>query len=86
MELISNGYFVSKIIFGLLFWLWLLSLKIKNVSIVDIFWGMGFVVVAWGTHLFSGIYTERSVLLLILVSLWGGTIKRILGLAKLGKA
>lgn len=85
MELISSTYFVSKIIFGLLILLWLVSLRIKNSSIVDIFWGMGFVVAAWGTQLFSGIYTERSVLLLILVSLWGARLSGYLAWRNWGK-
>jgi hypothetical protein len=31
----------------LMFLLWLLSLALKNASIVDIFWGIGFVIVTW---------------------------------------
>ena len=34
-------------ILGLMTLLWLVSLRLKNSSIVDIFWGAGFVVAAW---------------------------------------
>ena len=51
--------------------LWWRSVQIKNVSIVDIFWGMGFVVL----NVFYALQTEplytRQILLLILVSIWG---------------
>ncbi len=61
---------------GLAIWvcvtlLWLLSIRLRNVSIVDIFWGFGFV-------LTNGLYfilghgdPARKLLLLVLVSLWG---------------
>ena len=32
---------------------WLVSLPIRNASIVDIVWGLGFVVVAWTAFLVS---------------------------------
>jgi len=35
------------LILGLMTLLWLLSLRLKNASIVDIFWGPGFVILAW---------------------------------------
>ena len=33
--------------------LWLLSLALKNSSIVDIFWGTGFVITAWAAFLLT---------------------------------
>lgn len=30
--------------------MWFLSLLLKNASIVDVGWGIGFVVVAWAVH------------------------------------
>ncbi len=51
--------------------LWLISVIIKNVSIVDIFWGTGFVL----TNLFYFISTHglpaRKIILLLLVTIWG---------------
>lgn len=51
--------------------LWIISIIIRNVSIVDIFWGAGFVL----TNVFYFLNTEgfptRKIILLVLVSLWG---------------
>ena len=57
---------------GLFVLLWILSLPLKNSSIVDIFWGFGFVLTAW-VSLFSSPegYLIRKLLLLGLVTIWG---------------
>ena len=60
------------VVFSLMTVLWLVSLAIKNASIVDIFWGVGFVLVAWVTFLqHPGNPAPRSFLLLGLVTVWG---------------
>ena len=59
------------VIFILVTLLWGLSVLIKNVSIVDLFWGMGFVIVNAVYFYNSGDFYARKVLLLALVSLWG---------------
>ncbi|NCP87055.1 MAG: hypothetical protein CO094_06570 [Anaerolineae bacterium CG_4_9_14_3_um_filter_57_17] len=60
------------IILGLMIALWLISLALKNASIVDIFWGTGFVITFWaGTWLVPGGFSARMILLGIIVSLWG---------------
>jgi len=51
--------------------LWIVSVMITNVSIVDLFWGMGFVVVNAFYFLYSGEFYSRKTLLLVLVTLWG---------------
>jgi steroid 5-alpha reductase family enzyme len=52
--------------------LWLTSLALKNSSIVDIFWGMGFVIIFWiSTALVPGGLTPRLILLASLTSIWG---------------
>lgn len=50
--------------------LWCLSLRLKDASIVDIFWGCGFVLVAWLTFAVVG-GSSRSILLVALTSFWG---------------
>ncbi len=60
------------LILGLMTLLWLLSLALRNSSIVDIFWGTGFVIVAWVAYaLGSDGYPARKLLLAALVTLWG---------------
>jgi steroid 5-alpha reductase family enzyme len=51
--------------------LWLVSVVIKNVSIVDLFWGLGFVVAASYYYLMSDGNPTRNLVLLILVAVWG---------------
>ena len=51
--------------------LWLVSLAIKNASIVDIFWGAGFVVIAIITFGLSDGYATRKLLITALASIWG---------------
>ena len=51
--------------------LWLASLRLKNASIVDPFWGAGFVLVAWTTWWQAGRPQALSLLLVLLVTLWG---------------
>ena len=51
--------------------LWLLSVALKNASIVDIFWGLGFVIVAWASALNVGDVSSTGRVLLALTTLWG---------------
>ncbi|MEO6027023.1 MAG: DUF1295 domain-containing protein [Candidatus Binatia bacterium] len=51
--------------------LWLLSLAIRDVSIVDIFWGLGFVMVAHWTRATSAGFGPRAWLVTALVTAWG---------------
>lgn len=59
-------------IFALMFLLWLVSLMLKNSSIVDIFWGLGFVLAGWLYFALTpdGVFV-RKLLLMGLVSIWG---------------
>lgn len=51
--------------------LWLVSLKRRDASIVDPFWGMGFVIVGWtGWSLATG-DSPRSLILVLLTTIWG---------------
>lgn len=51
--------------------LWLISLPLRDVSIIDLFWGFGFVVIAWST--LAMVYTKLppAIVLLVMVTLWG---------------
>src|SRR3954469_14028062 len=51
--------------------LWLLSLRLRDVSIVDPFWGTGFVLVAWTGVLSGGGGGARPLVVVALTSLWG---------------
>lgn len=51
--------------------IFLLALKLKDNSIVDIAYGLGFVLVSWLGYLSSGSGHPRQTLLLVLVTIWG---------------
>ena len=69
--------------FVTLLWIW--SIFIKNVSIVDVFWGLGFVVVNTFYVFMSGELNTRKILILTLVSIWGLGLQFILHLETLAK-
>ena len=71
-QIMSTLFFQALyIIFILVTLLWVFSAIIKNVSIVDLFWGMGLVIVNAVYFYNSGELFQRKILLLILVTLWG---------------
>ena len=80
--LFLNG---AIIIFILMSLLWVLSVYVKNVSIVDIFWGLGFVIVNGVYFLLSEGYYSRNVILLFLVSIWGLRLSIYLAYRNIGK-
>lgn len=51
--------------------LWGISLLRHDASIVDIFWGLGFVLLAWLSFGLGSSPSPRALLLAVLVSLWG---------------
>jgi steroid 5-alpha reductase family enzyme len=65
--------------------LWMLSVIIKNVSIVDLFWGFGFVLTAVFYFLNTYGYETRKILLLTMVSIWGLRLSVYLASRNLGK-
>ena len=50
--------------------LWLVSIPLKDASIVDIFWGPGFAVAAWVAFALSSGAPARKWLLAILTTIW----------------
>lgn len=73
------------VIFILVTLLWLWSVIIKNASIVDIFWGFGYVVVNTIYFVLSGDSSIRKLVLLILVSIWGLRLTLYLAWRNIGK-
>lgn len=50
---------------------WLVSLVLRDVSIVDIGWGLGFVLITWVAHSSGDAEGTRPLLQAVLVTLWG---------------
>jgi steroid 5-alpha reductase family enzyme len=70
MGLIQLYLSSGELVIAMMTALWLLSLVLKNSSIVDIFWGTGFVIVNLFAFYFSQ-HTTRQIILTVLVTLWG---------------
>lgn len=70
------GYFVA---------IWFLSLVVRDASIVDIGWGLSFVVVAWVTWSVTDPTSWREYLLILLVTVWGLRLSGYLAWRNLGQ-
>jgi steroid 5-alpha reductase family enzyme len=57
---------IAMMVFG-----WLISLKYRNVTVVDSLWGLGFVLIAWITMILSDGFLVRKTLIAVLVTFWG---------------
>lgn len=64
-SLIGIGIFVIMSV------LWVVSVRLRDSSIVDIFWGAGFVLAVWAVFLIVNSPGARDWLIAILVSIWG---------------
>lgn len=81
LELIAVNFAVTA---ALTFLVWLGSVKLRDVSIVDLFWGLGFVVIAWLSFVLTDEITGRKVLLVLLTSVWGLRLSVYLAWRKIG--
>lgn len=65
--------------------LWIISAVIRNVSIVDLFWGPGFVLAAGFWYIITPGAAFRKTLVLLLVAVWGFRLAIHLAIRNLGK-
>jgi steroid 5-alpha reductase family enzyme len=68
LELVAINLGVTA---ALLLFVWATSVILADVSIVDVFWGIGFAVIAGVTFIFSADAGGRRMLLLVLTCIWG---------------
>ncbi len=72
MNMISIFLTAGAVIFALMLVLWLVSLLLRNSSIVDIFWGFGFVLSAWVYYFLTPDgFIIRKLLIAGLATIWG---------------
>ncbi|NBW92478.1 MAG: DUF1295 domain-containing protein, partial [Actinobacteria bacterium] len=84
--MISDTLITSAlVIVGCMVGMWLLSVILKNASIVDIFWGLGFVIVAWASAIQVDAISPVGKVLVSLVSLWGLRLSTYLWIRNHGK-
>lgn len=81
-----NVYIITPIVVAFaVFLLWLLSLKLKDASIVDIFWGLGFALIAVASYLVTDGYDVRKQLITAFVGIWGVRLAWHIGSRNIGK-
>jgi steroid 5-alpha reductase family enzyme len=85
MSFLQLYLFAFAAIMFIMVLLWLVSIKIKNVSIVDLFWGFGFVVASAVYFIGSAGFDTRKVLLMTMVTIWGLRLSIYLSWRNLGK-
>lgn len=73
------------LVLGLMLALWLVSLATRDSSVVDIFWGFGFVVVVWVSFFSARTMSPRSLLISLLTSVWGLRLAGHLAWRNIGK-
>jgi steroid 5-alpha reductase family enzyme len=85
MTLIQIYLLALLVIIALMTLLWIVSIYLKNVSIVDLFWGFGFVVSALIYYIFTDGFETRKIILLVLVPIWGLRLSIYLAWRNIGK-
>ena len=85
MSFIQIYLYTLLIILGLMSTLWVISVFLKNVSIVDLFWGAGFVLASGFYYYNSSGLPDRKIIVLILVALWGFRLSLYLAWRNIGK-
>lgn len=73
------------LILGMMSILWIISVIVKNASIVDPFWGFGFVVTAAFYFTVLHIQSDRSILIMVLAAIWGLRLSGFLFWRNMGK-
>ena len=77
---------VGGILFGLMTLLWAISLRLKNASMIDIAWGLSFVLMIWVAFALTPHgYLPRKDLVCALVTIWGLRLSLHIGVRNWGK-
>lgn len=83
IQILVSGFFAILVYMIVI---WLVSLVLKNSSIVDIFWGPGFALAALVYYLLTPEgFATRKLLILVLVAIWGLRLGIHIGIRNHGK-
>jgi len=86
MNFIAIFLTAGAVVFVLMSLLWLLSVALRDSSIVDIFWGIGFIAIAWLAYALTPQgYLPRKQLMALLVTIWGLRLALHIGIRNWGK-
>jgi len=83
-DILVNLTHAAVVVFGLLTLLWAISVAVKDASLIDIFWGFGFLVVAAVCLYLADVKTPYLWLLAAMPILWGIRLSLYLGWRNLG--
>jgi steroid 5-alpha reductase family enzyme len=61
----------GAVVTALMLFTWLLSILLRDASIVDVAWGLGFVLIAWVVFALADGSSARKALVVTLTTLWG---------------
>jgi steroid 5-alpha reductase family enzyme len=82
LQIYFQGFLLIMVLMTLL---WVVSIILRNVSIVDLFWGLGFVITAGFYFIKTDGFEPRKVILIVLVAIWGVRLSVYLALRNIGK-
>ncbi len=85
MGLLQIWFLALLVIMSMMTILWIVSVAIKNVSIVDIFWGFGFVLTSVFYFIKTDGYETRKIILMSLIAIWGLRLSVYLAWRNIGK-
>ena len=85
MDIITLSFVNAGVVGGTMLCVWAISLILRDVSIVDLVWGAGFVFIAWVSFLLTGAPTAQKWIIVGLTSLWGIRLTGYLAWRNLGK-
>jgi len=83
-DILVNFSHSAAVVFGLLTLLWTISLAVKDASLIDIFWGFGFLVVAAVCLYLAPLKIPYLILLAVMPILWGIRLSLYLAKRNLG--
>ena len=83
-DIVVNFSHAAVAVFGLLTLLWAISVAVKDASLIDIFWGFGFLVVGAVCLYLANPKTPYLILLAALPIIWGARLTLYLGKRNLG--
>jgi len=71
MSVLEIWGIAALVILGYMTLIWIVSLIKKDASVVDIFWGLGFVVIAACYFALTDGFMLRKIILMVIVAIWG---------------
>jgi steroid 5-alpha reductase family enzyme len=85
MSIAATYLLAAAVVLALMIYLWLVSLRLRNSSIIDPFWSLGFFLATYLYFSFGAGAPLRKLIILVLVLVWGARLALYLYLRNRGK-